>query len=128
MAGTNGAPARGALQYDGERRPHKTAARQRPPLRKRIVSVQAERGSYVGRGKTCQGHRLLGVIWALDPLPPPRAAVLRSSSQSYRRGSCCIAQRRVARVAQTQEVSVVWECLGRGPRIAPCNFYLTINN
>ena len=51
MAGTNGAPARGALQYDGERRPHKTAARQRPPLRKRIVSVQAERGSYVGRGK-----------------------------------------------------------------------------
>ena len=39
-------------------------------------------------GKTCQGHRLLGVIWALDPLPPPRAAVLRSSSQSYRRGSC----------------------------------------
>ena len=39
-------------------------------------------------GKTCPGHRLLGVIWALDPLPPPRAAVLRSSSQSYRRGSC----------------------------------------
>jgi len=42
---------RGALQYDGERRPHKTAARQRPLLRERIVSVQAERGSYVGRGK-----------------------------------------------------------------------------
>lgn len=128
MAGKTERPRGAPCSDDGERRPHKAAARQRPPLRKRIVSVQAERGSYVGRGKTCQGHRLLGVIWALDPLPPPRAAVLRSSSQSYRRGSCCIAQRRVARVAQTQEVSVVWECLGRGPRIAPCNVYLTINN
>ena len=89
--------------------------------------MQAERGSYVGRGKNLPSTPPVRG----NPLPPPRAAVLglRSrSSQSYRRGSCCIAQRRVARVAQTQEVSVVWECLGRGPRIAPCNVYLTINN
>ena len=51
MAGKTERPRGAPCSDDGERRPHKAAARQRPPLRKRIVSVQAERGSYVGRGK-----------------------------------------------------------------------------
>ena len=97
MAGGSAVPC----SDDGERRPHKTAARQRPPLRERIVSVQAERGS-----DDCQRVRVSGP----SILSRPRAPLYYAARVT---GAPLLLSRyavaRVTRVAQTPEVSVVWE-------------------
>ena len=97
MAGGSAVPC----SDDGERRPHKTAARQRPPLRERIVSVQAERGS-----DDCQRIRVSGP----SILSRPRR---RCTTQLELPAPLLLSRYAVARVtravAQTPEVSVVWE-------------------